>query len=88
MTGGADSGVGLTLVGGFGTIFLNFRETVWAYSDVKGKPSGTGSSLLQAIGTIPWEEFSKDILGDDPVAGEAEVMMVRLGTANFGVRRA
>jgi len=42
----------------------------------------------QTVDTISSKEFSIDILDDEPVAGEAEVMMVRLGTVNFGVWRA
>ena len=44
--------------------------------------------VRQTVDTISSKEFSIDILEDDPVAGEADVRMVRLGTANFGVWRA
>ena len=44
--------------------------------------------LRQTVDTISSKEFSIDILENEPVAGEAEVKMVRLGTANFGVWRA
>jgi len=44
--------------------------------------------LRQTVDTISSKECSIDILENEPVAGEAEVTMVRLGTANFGVWRA
>jgi hypothetical protein len=44
--------------------------------------------LRQTVDRISSKEFSIDILDDEPVVGEAEVTMVRLGTANFGVWRA
>ncbi len=44
--------------------------------------------LRQTVDTISSKECSIDILENEPVAGEAEVTMVRLGTENFGVWRA
>jgi len=44
--------------------------------------------LRQTVDTISSKEFSIDVLDGEPVAGETEVMMVRLGTAHFGVWRA
>ena len=44
--------------------------------------------IRQTVDTISSKEFSIEILDDEPVAGEAEVTVVRLGTAHFGVWRA
>ena len=35
----------------------------------------------------PWTELSMDTLDHEPVADEAGITKVRLGTANFGVWR-